>query len=227
MAEEQKVFVKHRTLKGPIRWLFIVFSAAGIGSAVFYNFYFSIFGWTFSSTGYLFFLLAMFIPLVFIAFPEKQGASRDKIPWYDFLFAALSFTSAFFCFIHSIDILTMGWEYRAPLVAQVLSLILLVLVIESARRTGGLVFCLVCIFFACYPFFAHYMPAFLKGKSFSFWRVVNYHAMGPESVIGIPVRVVGTILIGFMVFAVTLQHTGAGKFFLDISQALDGQYFSR
>jgi TRAP transporter 4TM/12TM fusion protein len=222
MPEEQKVFTKHRELQGPMRWLFIVFSAAGIGSAAFYNFYCSIFGWTFSSTGYLFFLLAMFIPLVFIAFPEKQGAARDKIPWYDLLFAALSFTSAIFCFIHSIDILTMGWEYRAPLVAQILSLILLVLVIESARRTGGVVFCLVCIFFACYPFFAHYMPAFLKGKSFPFWRVVNYHAMGPESIIGIPVRVVGTILIGFMVFAVTLQHTGAGKFFLDISQSLLG-----
>ncbi len=222
MAEEQKAFKKHRTLKGPTRWIFILLSCSGVGSAVFYNFYCSIFGWTFSATGYLFFLLAMFVPLVFIIFPGQKAAAGDKIPWYDILFAALSFASALFCFIHSIDILTKGWEFRAPFIAQVLSLVLLVLVIESARRTGGSSFCLVCIFFACYPLFAHYMPAFLKGKSFSFWRVVDYHAMGPESIIGIPVRVVGTILIGFMVFAVTLQKTGAGKFFLDLSQSLLG-----
>ena len=53
-------------------------------------------------------------------------------------------------------------------------------------------------------------------------RVITYHAMGPESIIGLPLRVVGTILIGFMIFAVALQHTGAGKFFLDLALALLG-----
>jgi len=46
--------------------------------------------------------------------------------------------------------------------------------------------------------------------------------MGPESIIGIPMRVVGNLLIGFMIFAVVLQHTGAGKFFLDFSLSLLG-----
>ncbi|MDI6616229.1 MAG: TRAP transporter fused permease subunit, partial [Syntrophaceae bacterium] len=60
------------------------------------------------------------------------------------------------------------------------------------------------------------------GKSFGFWRTVTYHGMGPESIIGIPMRVVGNLLIGFMIFAVALQHTGAGKFFLDFSLSLLG-----
>jgi TRAP transporter 4TM/12TM fusion protein len=120
------------------------------------------------------------------------------------------------------DILTMGWEVIAPWPAKIMSLILLLLVLESSRRTGGFVFFLVCTFFASYPLFAHVMPAFLHGKSFPFWRVVTYHTMGPESVIGIPLRVVGTILIGFMIFAVTLNHTGAGKFFLDMAQSILG-----
>ena len=220
MAEEKIAPVKHRSMTGPLRWLFLTFSLVAIASAILTNFYLSLFGWTFSGTGYLFFLLALYLPLVFLAFPPTKGASRDKIPWYDLLFAALSFISAFFCFTHSLDILTMGWEVRAPFIARVLSLALLVMVVESARRTGGVSFFLVVIFFGCYPLFAHYMPAFLKGKSFPFWRVVTYHGMGPESIIGIPLRVVGNILVGFMIFAVTLQHTGAGKFFLDLAPEL-------
>jgi TRAP transporter 4TM/12TM fusion protein len=222
LADIGKEIKKHRSIRGPIRWLFVIFSAVGIGSAIFYNFYFSIFGWTFSYTGYKFFLLAIFIPLVFIAFPVRQGSSMNNIPWYDFVFAAISFISSMFLFIHSIDIQVMGWEYRAPLVAQILALFLLALTLESARRTAGLLFCLVCIFFACYPLFAPYMPAFLNGKGLPFWRMINYHGMGPESIIGIPLTVVGTLLIGFMIFAVTLQHTGAGAFFIDLSQSLLG-----
>jgi TRAP transporter 4TM/12TM fusion protein len=213
---------KYRPLSGPVRWIFILFSLAAISSAVFYNFYLSLEGWTFDQTGYLFFLLGLFLPLVFLVFPATKNAPRHKTPWYEYLASILTVISCGYCFIHSMDILTQGWEVRAPWEAKILSLILLVLVLEAARRTGGLMFCLVCLFFGAYPLFAEYMPAFLQGKSFPFWRVVTYQALGPESIIGLPLRVVGTVLIGFMIFAVALQHTGAGKFFLDLALALLG-----
>ncbi len=222
MGEAERVVQRHRTLKGGVRWLFIAFSAVAIGSAVLYNFHGSFFGSSFTATGYLFFLLAVYLPLVFIAFPESKGASRDKIPWYDILLAILAFGSGLFCFSHSMDILTKGWEVTAPLPAQISAFILILMVLEGARRTGGIVFCIVCLFFSCYPLFAHSMPAFLMGHSLPFWRVVTYHGMGPESVIGIPMRVVGTILIGFMIFAVALQHTGAGTFFINFALSVLG-----
>lgn len=223
MGEQpQELSTKHRRLSGPVRWIFILFSLAAIASAVFYNFYLSLDGWTFDQTGYLFFLLGLFLPLVFLVSPAGKNAPRDRIPGYDYLASFLTIISAGYCCIHSMDILTQGWEVVAPWEAKILSLILIMLVMEAARRTGGLMFSLVCLFFAAYPLFANFMPAFLQGKSFPFWRVVTYHALGPESIIGIPLRVVGTILIGYMVFAVALQHTGAGKFFLDLAMALLG-----
>ncbi len=222
MTEEKKGMDRHRRLRGLIRWLFIGFSAIAIASALFYNFHGEIFGWSFDATGYLFFLLGLYLPLVFLAFPVRKHASRDTIPWYDLLLSLLCFISAMFCFIHSMEILTMGWEVRAPLEARLFALIIIILSLEAARRAGGFVFCMVCLFFAAFPLFASLMPAFLKGMSFPFWRVVSYHGMGPESIIGIPMRVVGTMLIGYMIFAVTLQHTGAGQFFLDLALGLLG-----
>jgi len=220
--EERVDIKKHRTLTGPVRWTFLIFTTIAVSSAIFTNFYLSIRGWTFPATGYLFFLLAFFIPLVFLVFPHRKGAAAEKIPWFDYTLALLTFVAALYCCYHAMDILMQGWEVIAPLPAKIMALILLICVIESARRTGGTTFCFVVLFFALYPLFAKYMPLFLQGKSFGFWRTVTYHGMGPESIIGIPMQVVGTLLIGFMIFAVALQHTGAGKFFLDFSLSLLG-----
>lgn len=213
---------RHRNLRGPVRWIFILFSALAIGAAAFYNFYLSVMGWIFDETGYLFFLLGLFLSLVYLAFPARRNAPPGRIPWYDYLAAGLVLVTTGYCFIHSMDILTMGWEVVAPWPAKIVSLVMLVLVLEGGRRTGGNVFCAVCAFFAAYPLFAGVMPAFLQGKSFGFWRVMSYHALGSESIIGIPLKVVGTILIGYMLFAVTLQRTGAGPFFLNLALALLG-----
>lgn len=214
---------KHRDLTGPVRWVFLLLTSIAVSAAIFVNFHLQLAGWTFPATGYFFFLLGLFIPLVFLVFPHRKGAAANKIPWFDYCLAVLSCVSAMFFSYHALEILMRGWEVIAPVQARIMALILLIAVIESARRTGGAIFAGVCFFFALFPLFATHMPLFLKGKSFGFWRTVTYHGMGPESIIGIPMTVVGNLLIGFMIFAVTLQHTGAGKFFLDFSMALLGQ----
>lgn len=221
-AESAATSQRHRNLHGPVRWVFIVFSALAIGAAAFYNFYLSFMGWTFDETGYLYFLLGLFLSSVFLVFPSHANASPDRIPWYDYAAAVLTLLTTGYCFMHSLDILTMGWEVLAPWPAKIVALVLLLLVLEGGRRAGGNTFCGVCIFFAAFPLFAEHMPAFLQGKSFGFWRVMTYHALGGESIIGIPLKVVGTILIGYMLFAVALQRTGAGPFFLDLALALLG-----
>jgi len=219
---EQEQLGRHRRLPLPLTWVMALSCSITLVSAILYNFHLPFFGMSFSGTGYLYFLIAFLVPGVFLVFPERKTASRDRIPWYDFLLAAGVFVSALYFFYFNMDIMTQGWEVSAPMTARILSLFLIAAIIESARRTGGFVFALVCLFFACYPLFAHIMPYFLKGLSFSFWRVVSYHGMGPESLIGIPLRVVGTTLIGFMVFAVALQYTGAGTFFINFALALFG-----
>jgi len=221
-VEEKLNVKKHRVLTGPVRWIFMAFTVIAVCAAIFNNFHLSMGGWTFPATGYLFFLLAFFLPLVFLVYRHSKSAVTEKIPWFDYLLALLSFISAIFLCYHSNDILYKGWEVMAPVHARIMALIILLAVIESARRTGGLVFACVVLFFSLYPLFAEHMPLFLEGKSFSFWRTVSYHGMGPESIIGIPLEVVGNVLIGFMIFAVVLMHTGAGKFFLDFALALLG-----
>lgn len=222
MTEEEVKVAKHRTLKGPVRWIFIAASAVAVAAAISYNFHTSFFGFIFCGNGYFYFLLMLYIPLVFLCFPQRKGASKDKIPWYDFLFAILSFVCSGYLFKHSMQILTMGWEVQAPMLCNILSLILIMLLLETARRTAGLVFMLVCLFFSCYPLFGGHMPGFLMGNAFPFWHTVSYHSCGDASIVGLPMKVVGRLLIGFMIFSIALQSTGAGKFFLDLALSIFG-----
>jgi len=80
------------------------------------------------------------------------------------------------------------------------------------------------LFFSVLPLFTDYLPRFLSGKSYGFWPTITFHALGSESLLGIPMRVVGRILIGYLVFGVLLMETGGGKFFFDFAISLMGRY---
>jgi TRAP transporter 4TM/12TM fusion protein len=81
---------------------------------------------------------------------------------------------------------------------------------------------LVCLFFGVYPLFAAHMPGFLQGQSYDFFTTARLLAMGRNGILGIPLDVVCTLLIGFMVFGVVLQGTGGGTFFFKLAQSLLG-----
>jgi TRAP-type uncharacterized transport system fused permease subunit len=66
------------------------------------------------------------------------------------------------------------------------------------------------------------MPGFLWGNAFTPLELVTAYSMGVESIIGIPIRVVGNMLIGFMLFGVALVSSGGGQFFMDFAFSLLG-----
>lgn len=212
---------RYRLLRGVTRWVFLSFTAVASIAAVTYSFRVPFFGYDFDEMGYLYFLLALYLPLVFLVFPRKTGDTKG-IPLRDYMLALVTFIISLYFFINSRRILTSGWEVAAPLLGKIFALMLVASVIEGARRTAGLSFACIATVFALYPLFAASMPSFLHGKSLGFWRTISYHALGPESIVGLPLNTVGTLLVSFIIFGVTLSHTGAGKFFLDIALALCG-----
>ena len=95
---------------------------------------------------------------------------------------------------------------------------------EAARRTGGPAIAVIFGLFSLYPIFADasFMPALFSGLPQDIVSTARYHVMSEESVLGIPMRVFGTLIIGFILFGVTLQTTGGGRFFINLAFALLG-----
>jgi TRAP transporter 4TM/12TM fusion protein len=214
---------RYRVLSPFPRFFAILSSLLGLLTAAIYLFHLgvSLWGEYVVGTAYLHLILAFFLPLVFLYFPLSPRF-HDKVPWYDFALAPLCFLSAFYFFLHGEDILFQGWEVSPPPAAWVLGILLWAFVLEAARRTVGGVLFLLVLLFSLYPLFAEHMPGLLSAKSFSFSRLVGYHVMGPEGVIGLPTRVLGTLFVGFMLFGVSLTNTGAAKFFLDFALSILG-----
>jgi TRAP transporter 4TM/12TM fusion protein len=170
---------------------------------------------------YLYFLLALFLPLLFLWSPAR-AADKNRVPWYDLLAAVLGFLIPAYFALKAEEIL-FGWAAIGPLHATILGCIYFVLLIEAARRAAGWIFAVVIAFFSLYPIWSDYMPGFFYcPMKFSFLRTISIHMFSPESLMGAPLHVLGETLIGYYVFAQMIGSAGAGKFFTDLAVALFG-----
>ena len=190
---------RYRTLSWPLRFVFLLFSICGVLAAIYQLFHFNFLG-VMAGNGYYYLLIALFLPLSFLIFPAYKNCNQDQVPWYDLLFATLAFATAFYFYVHCYEMVEEGWEIMPPSVTYVVGLILGILILEAARRAGGNLFALICILLALYPLFAHHMPGIMKGYSVGLRRLVGFFTMATEGLVGLPMRVVGKILIGYMVF---------------------------
>lgn len=175
------------------------------------------------SNSFLYLLIAFFQPISFLVFPFNKKY-ENKILLTDYLAALIIFFIGIYFSINSENILSNGWDIEAPLFPTILSFVLIVLSLESLRRTGGKIIFFIALFFTTYPVFADYMPGALWGNMYSITEAARAHSMGLDSIIGIPMRVAGSLLIGFLVYGIILAETGGGKFFINMAEAIMGKY---
>lgn len=173
-------------------------------------------------TAYLYWLCALLTGSVFILIPATKRARRDGVPWYD---AALYFaTVAVFAFyaLHAHRILTEGWEFSAPKTAIWVAYAGWLLLLEATRRAGGTAVFAVVAAISLYPVYAAHMPGPIAGLPQDLSVTAAYHFASSESVLGIPTRAFGELVIGFVMFGAVLQYTGAAPFFNNLAFALFG-----
>ena len=163
--------------------------------------------------------VALVLFLVFLSFPIA-ARFKNKLMFWDVLFAIGSVAIAYY-------ILSGGDEFMdrntAPNSTDVMvGIFLILLILESVRRTNGMVLVTVTVLFLLYAFFGNYLPAPWTHKGYDLDRLVGYMYMSLEGIYGTAVDVSATLIILFTIFGAFLQFTGAGKFFIDFSFASMG-----
>lgn len=175
------------------------------------------------SNRYYYLLIAVFLSATFFILPARPNQKDCPIGILDYFLASLALFCGVYLAISAELIINNGWEVLAPIIPAVISGVLVLLSLEAVRRSGGTLLLFICAFFAAYPLFADIMPGFLWGPSLSLMETVAAHAMGSESIIGVPLRVVADTLVGFIIFGAVLSAFGGGQFFMDLSMALMGR----
>ena len=99
-------------------------------------------------------------------------------------------------------------------------LVILIVVLEAARRGIGLILAGIAVMFFSYAFLSPYLPGVLHGRGNSLERMVIFLTTDTAGVYGIPVGVAATYIIVFTIFGALLSQFGAGEFFFEISNRM-------
>lgn len=105
----------------------------------------------------------------------------------------------------------------------VLGVILILLVMEIARRKVGAALTVLSAIFILYALFGRSMPAIIKHKGYSISYLTEYLTWTTEGIFGTCIGASVTFVCLYIIFGEMLDAFGAGQFFIDIAYAATGR----
>jgi TRAP transporter 4TM/12TM fusion protein len=163
--------------------------------------------------------VGMVLVLCFLLFPFAKRF-RHRIRWWDYLLAAASAGTILY-------VLSQGAYFgdRATMPTTTdyyVGVAFVVLLLEATRRATGMIMPGVAIAFLLYAMFGNHLPNPWTHRGYALEDLVAHLYMTLEGVFGTTVDVASSLIILFTVFGAILQHSGAGRFFIDFSFAAMG-----
>ncbi|HZQ60687.1 MAG TPA: TRAP transporter fused permease subunit [Casimicrobiaceae bacterium] len=155
----------------------------------------------------------MFV-LVFLLFPIAPRF-RNRLMWWDVIFALCGAATIAYILLGGDDF----WD-RNTLPSQldaIFGAAFLLLVLEACRRTSGWIITFVILAFLAYGFAGPWLPGQWAHRGYDLESLTGFMYQTLEGVFGTAVDVSATLIILFTIYGAFLQHSGAGKFFLDWS----------
>lgn len=153
--------------------------------------------------------------------PRASGDPGRRVPWYDWLLMipCLLVPAHYVLDADGIEMRSFMGPNWQDLAAGVVGILL---VLEFARRTAGLVMPLIAVVFMAYCFAGPWMPGILYHRGVE-WQAAVVELFGNNGVLGTIVQVSASFIILFVTFAAFLQASRAGDYFNDLALALVGR----
>ncbi|MBD3307859.1 TRAP transporter fused permease subunit [candidate division KSB3 bacterium] len=176
--------------------------------------------------------LAFAITLVYLSYPAFKKVkttgpfsflSRKRgIPIIDWILAIVAALAALYL---AIDYEGLSMRQGAALDRDIwIGLVLLVLLLEAARRSIGPALSVVALVFTLYSFFGPYMPELIAFKGVSLGRYMAQITMSTEGIYGVPLDVAATVVFLFVLFGAMLERAGGGQYFVQLAFSLLGRF---
>ncbi len=152
--------------------------------------------------------------------PFSKGR-RKLSAWVDFSLAALVALIAIYV-LKDINAYQMrvGDLTKMDIVTGTLFMLIL---LELARRVAGIPMVIIAVFFFAQNCVAQYLPGIFRRANMSYVNMLDFVFMRTDGIFGMPVQVMSTYVVLFMIFAALLEVSGAGKFFIDFATSVTGQ----
>jgi TRAP transporter 4TM/12TM fusion protein len=157
--------------------------------------------------------------LIFLLFPVARRFRHRLMPW-DVLLAVAAVAAILYLLLGGDDL-----RDRSSLPNQtdmLVGVVFIALILESVRRTSGVIMLAVVVLFILYGLYGHHLPDPWRHRGYDAARMVGHLYMSLEGIFGSAVDVSATLIILFTIYGAVLNATGAGKFFIDFSFSVMG-----
>ena len=157
--------------------------------------------------------------LCFLLFPMARRF-RNRIRWWDVIAGLVAVAILGYALWGGEDFTDRA---TAPdRLDVVLGIVFIVLLLEATRRTSGLIMPIVGLLFIAYAMLGPHLPPPWTHRGYDVSRLVGHLFITLEGIFGVAVDVSSSLIILFTIYGAFLQHSGAGKFFIDFSMSLMG-----
>jgi len=172
------------------------------------------------------FHLAFAIVLTFLVFPARRRGGAKRIPWYDYLAAAIAGFGVLYLVV---DYANIQNRFGIPIEREVvLGTVTLLLLLEATRRSLGPALSIVAGLFLLYALSGPrglipiQLPDLIAHRGYPIERLISQMYVTTEGVFGVALGVSVQFVFLFVLFGSMLDRAGAGKYFIDLANAFLG-----
>jgi TRAP transporter 4TM/12TM fusion protein len=156
----------------------------------------------------------------YLAYPFRKSSPRDRIPVYDWVFAAVAaFCGAYLFLFHRELAARPGEPTTLDFAAAIVGMALL---LEATRRVVGPPLAVIACLMLVYAFAGPWMPEVVQHKGVSLTKAVSHYWLTTEGVFGVAVGVSASYIFLFVLFGSLLEKAGAGNYFIKVAFAFLG-----
>lgn len=164
--------------------------------------------------------VAMILALGFMFYPFGKKGRRDKTSWFDLVLAVLAAATCIYVFVDYIGIIgRAGMPNAADLIVGG---VLILLVLESARRVTGWALPALGLSFMAYALFGRSLPGFFGHRGYSLADLTSFLFVSTDGIYGTAVGVSASYIYLFILFGAFMEKSGMGQFINDIALAAAG-----
>ena len=165
--------------------------------------------------------LAFALILTYLTKPVSKKLDADKLYIDQIVCIIFSVVFAAYMYQHAKALSMNIGVYTAFEVF--LGAVILVLVIEGARRLTGIGLITIGIVFLIYAYVGPYMPGPIRHPGASLPKIFTFSALTTESIFGTCIDACSTFIFLFVLYAKILEKTGGGQVFIDVACSLVGR----
>lgn len=168
--------------------------------------------------------LVLVLLIVFITENVARYYAKEQtrpLPLIDLVLVAMTLAVAVYIFIEYDGLITRitgATQYDV-----IFGAMLVLLILEAARRCVGKVIALLGLLFMLYAYFGKYVPGTFGHRGFTFDQIMEQMFVQTWGIFGVPLASASVFIIIFIIFGAFLMKSGAGEFFIEVAYALAGR----